>query len=56
MSEVTPQEETAVLLKYGDRETAMLMWWGRSVTTETEWERRVVVKWQKEEWEAGLRG
>jgi hypothetical protein len=48
ISDVTPQEEIAVLLKYGTKDNAVFYWWGKTADVYNEWELWVCKKWQME--------
>jgi len=43
------KNETAVLLKHGNKQAAILYWWGRASTSRNDWEREVVSKWVRED-------
>lgn len=48
--QVTPEMETAMLLKYGTKPNAIARWWGKWTDPDQEnyWELCVCRKWQKE--------
>jgi len=39
-------DELLVLIKYGTKGTAIFQWWGRTPTTEDQWELAIVKHWQ----------